>query len=95
MPPRSEDVLKSKHQNNQGTEEKCVCGERQQYPHGLHESMSISILHLGRVETHYPPARLFRNAQGHGAHLPHIIKMHTRWHSPQCGLQQTEARKHP
>lgn len=67
--------------------------QRQQYPRGLHESMSASTLHLGSVQIHYPLARLFRNAQGYGAHLPHIMKTHTRRHSPQRGLQQTEARK--
>lgn len=64
-------------------------------PMVLHWTMSASTPHLASMEIDYPPASLCRNAQWCGARLPHIMKPCTRGHSPQHGLQQTEARKDP
>lgn len=55
MPPSPEKVLESKDR-----EENVSGGRDSSSPVVLHDSMSVSALHLGSVEIYYPPARLCR-----------------------------------
>lgn len=91
MPPNSEELLKSMHQGNQGTEEKSLQGETAVAPWPCMRAC-LPLPYMQEVWRYIILLKGY--AQWYGPCLPHVIKPCTGEHSPQGGHQQTEAHKY-